>query len=157
MGWNEDLALGKKFEIIYFENELLEENEIYQSIGKCSGWDIQTFSGVQYEVKACRRWKSTGNILVEFSCKSSQSGISTTTSDFWCFYQLAFNDDWIKCITVPVWVLKELIKNNKFHQTFYGAQYDKSNFYLFKESVFNEYKDLIKISKNQTHHKTEIA
>ena len=157
MGWKEDLALGKKFELIYFENELLEEKEIYQSIGNCSGWDIQTFSGIQYEVKACRRWRSTGNVLVEFSCKNSSSGITTTTSDYWCFYQLGINDDWIKCITVPVLVLKKLIADKKYHQTFYGAQYEKSNFYLFKESVFNDYNDEIKISKNPNYQKTLIA
>jgi hypothetical protein len=156
MGWKEDLALGKKFELVYFENELIEESEIYQSEGKCGGWDLETYSGVRYEIKACRRWRSTGNILVEFACNHKDSGISKTTSDYWAFYQLGAMDDWIKVITVPTSVLKDMIKNKKYHNYCYGAQYGFSDFFLFKEKTLNEYTG-IKVSKNPNYQSTVRA
>lgn len=156
MVWAEDLALGKKFELVYFENELIEEQQIYQSEGLCKGWDLETFAGTRYEVKACRRWRSTGNMLVEFACNKKDSGISTTSSDYWAFYQLGINDQWIKVITVPTSVIKDIIRTKKYHSYFYGAEYKKSDFFLFKESALNGYSG-IKVSKNPNYQRTVRA
>lgn len=154
MTWIEDLALGKKYELVFFENELLSENEIWQSEGLVKGWDLQTYGGVMYEVKACRRWRSTGNILVEFACTGKDSGISTTTSDVWAFYQLGLKDDWIKVLQIPTWALKEMIRDKIYHNLIYGAHMKMSDFFLFKESVvLAKFKDIIKISKNPNYNK----
>ena len=155
MGWKEDLALGKRFELVYFENEL-DDAEIYQSEGLCKGWDLETYKGVRYEVKACRKWRSTGNMLVEFACNKKDSGISTTISDYWAFYQLGRNDDWIKVITVPTAVIKDMIRKKKYYTYYYGADFGQSDFFLFKESALNEYEG-IKINKNPNYHNMLMA
>jgi hypothetical protein len=148
MGWTQDLALGKKYELVFFENEM-DDEEIYQSEGLCKGWDLETFTGVRYEVKACRKWRFTGNILVEFACSGKDSGISTTTSHEWAFYQLGINDDWIKVIIIPTKIIKEMIRVKAYDKFVYGAEYKMSDFFLFKESVIlSKYKEHIKISKN---------
>lgn len=151
MGWTEDLELGKRYELVFFENELITENEIYQSEGLCKGWDLMTMDNIQYEVKVCRRWRQTGNLLVEFGCTGKRSGISTTTSDYWAFYQLGKGDDWIKVILIPTYILKELIEKKRYHRIYYGAEYKQSDFFLFKENVLDEYKDKIKITYNSSY------
>lgn len=151
MGFSDDLELGKKFELVFFENELTDENEIYQSEGLCKGWDLKTMDGRMFEVKACRRWRSTGNILVEFGCNGHTSGITTTTSETWAFYQLGEDDMWIKVVQVPTTTLKKMIADKCYSHVIFGAARKMSDYYLFKESLLfsNKYKENVKVSVNQ--------
>jgi hypothetical protein len=64
------------------------------------------------EVKTERdKWKSTGNIVVEFESRGRPSGIATTEADYW-FHNLAIGNDIIMTLVFPVSKLRSYIAKN---------------------------------------------
>ena len=64
------------------------------------------------EVKTERdKWKSTGNIVVEFESRGRPSGIATTEADYW-FHNLAVGNDIVMTLVFPVSKLRSYIAKN---------------------------------------------
>ena len=61
------------------------------------------------EVKTEReKWKSTGNIVIEFESRGKPSGIATTEADYW-FHNLALGEDIVMTLVFPTKILKNYI------------------------------------------------
>lgn len=61
------------------------------------------------EVKTEReKWKSTGNIVIEFESRGKPSGIATTDADYW-FHNLALGEDIVMTLVFPTKILKNYI------------------------------------------------
>lgn len=61
------------------------------------------------EVKTEReKWKSTGNIVIEFESRGKPSGIAATEADYW-FHNLALGEDIVMTLVFPTKVLKNYI------------------------------------------------
>ena len=61
------------------------------------------------EVKTEReKWKSTGNIVIEFESRGKPSGIAATEADYW-FHNLALGDDIVMTLVFPTKILKNYI------------------------------------------------
>ena len=61
------------------------------------------------EVKTEReKWKSTGNIVIEFESRGRPSGIATTEADYW-FHNLALGDDIVMTLVFPTKILRNYI------------------------------------------------
>ena len=71
------------------------------------------FQNSKIEVKTERdKWRSTGNIVIEFESRGKPSGIATTEAEFW-FHNLALDGELIMTLVFPVAVLKRYIADNK--------------------------------------------
>ena len=61
------------------------------------------------EVKTEReKWKSTGNIVIEFESRGKPSGIAATEADYW-FHNLALGEDIVMTLVFPTKILKNYI------------------------------------------------
>ena len=61
------------------------------------------------EVKTEReKWKTTGNIVIEFESRGKPSGIATTEADYW-FHNLALGEDIVMTLVFPTKILKNYI------------------------------------------------
>ena len=61
------------------------------------------------EVKTEReKWKSTGNIVIEFESRGKPSGTATTEADYW-FHNLALGEDIVMTLVFPTKILKNYI------------------------------------------------
>ena len=76
------------------------------------------------------KWKTTGNIVIEFESRGKPSGISTTSSDYW-WHNLAFGDAILFSICVPVTALRKYIEINK-PKVVRGGDDMTSKLYLIK-------------------------
>lgn len=64
------------------------------------------------EVKTERdKWKSTGNIVIEFESRGRPSGVATTEADYW-FHNLAVGNDIVMTLVFPVSKLRAYISKN---------------------------------------------
>jgi len=64
------------------------------------------------EVKTERdKWKSTGNIVIEFESRGRPSGIASTESDYW-FHNLAVGNNIVMTLVFPVHKLRSYIAKN---------------------------------------------
>ena len=64
------------------------------------------------EVKTERdKWKSTGNIVIEFESRGCPSGIASTEADYW-FHNLAVGNDIVMTLVFPVSKLRSYIAKN---------------------------------------------
>lgn len=61
------------------------------------------------EVKTEReKWKSTGNIVIEFESRGKPSGIATTEAEYW-FHSLALGNDIVMTLVIPTKILRKYI------------------------------------------------
>jgi hypothetical protein len=61
------------------------------------------------EVKTEReKWKSTGNIVIEFESRGKPSGIATTEAEYW-FHNLALGNDIVMTLVIPTKILRNYI------------------------------------------------
>ena len=141
MTFKTDLQLGNEYEK-QFKNELNENAVISQ--GKFKPYDLITET-TKYEIKADRWTMKTGNIAIEYECFGKPSGITTTESDFYIYNVL--NKDIIKDgipivlrkYKIPTIIIKEYIKDKKFHKHICGGDGNLSKMYLFKEKFFKDF------------------
>ena len=90
------------------------------------------------EVKTERdKWKSTGNIVVEFESRGRPSGIATTEAEYW-FHNLAIGNDIVMTLVFPVYKLRSYITNN-MPRMIRGGDDNTSRMYLISLT------DLVKI------------
>jgi hypothetical protein len=90
------------------------------------------------EVKTERdKWKSTGNIVIEFESRGRPSGIASTEADYW-FHNLAIGNDIIMTLVFPVSNLRSYITKN-MPKMIRGGDDNTSRMYLISLT------DLVKI------------
>lgn len=81
------------------------------------------------EVKTERdKWKSTGNIVIEFESRGRPSGIASTEADYW-FHNLAIGNDIVMTLVFPVYKLRSYITNN-MPKMIRGGDNNTSRMYL---------------------------
>jgi hypothetical protein len=91
--------------------------------------DILT--GSKIEVKTEKdKWKTTGNIVIEFSSRGKPSGIITTEADYW-IHNLAMGDTIVCSLLLPVRTLRAYIKANN-PRVVNGGDGMTSKLYLIK-------------------------
>jgi len=104
-----DLAYGKVF-----------EQKVAEILGQS-----------KIEVKTEKdKWKTTGNIVIEYESRNKPSGIVTTDADYW-LHNLAMGDDIVLSLLVKVSTLRKYIaKNNP--RSVRGGDDMTSKLYLIK-------------------------
>jgi hypothetical protein len=104
-----DLAYGKVFE--HKVAEILGQSKI--------------------EVKTEKdKWKTTGNIVIEYESRNKPSGIVTTDADYW-LHNLAMGDDIVLSFLVKVSTLRKYIAKHK-PRSVRGGDDMTSKLYLIK-------------------------
>lgn len=150
--WEESLKIGENFEV----NRM---NDIYNKIGlKCIKnelysnlklYDFTIENGITIECKCDKKAEETKNICIETHCNNNESGILTTSADYWLI------TDNVKGYLIKTIEIKRCIeegytslypdKPTKFlHMTNYPVkQEDKSiklmNFYTIPTWLFSKY------------------
>lgn len=136
------LAFGKSYEkesLQYLDYDTHEFSE-----GCVKEWDIKTVKDnvtTYYEVKSELNCYKYGNICIEFRCNNKESGITSTTADYWLHYAIL---DKIKnrytLFKVPVNKLREMIDNKLYHRIVNCGDNNLCYCYIFKMELFYPYK-----------------
>ncbi len=141
MTFNKDLQFGNKYEKEFLNHINYDSFKI--SEGNFKPYDLLVTNNgktKKVEVKADRLLKKTGNICIEIECNNKLSGISTTESDYYGYFEV-LNDDTnsYNLYIIPTIKIKELIKNKKYHRTIQGGDRKASKFHLFNKSHFEDF------------------
>ena len=141
MPFNQDLLLGKKYEVIlldYLDKDEYDEVEFAPN-QRFVEWDVKLKRGqleAKYEVKADRLTAKTGNFCIEYECAGQPSGISTTQADYYAYFVLDGSHQ--DLYLIPVARIKELIAQGAYKKMNGGDGY-RSRFYLVPKATFVEY------------------
>lgn len=76
------------------------------------------------------KWKTTGNIVIEYESRGKPSGIITTEAAYWC-HNLAMGDDIVCSLFFPVSTLRRYIAQNN-PRSVRGGDDMTSKLYLIK-------------------------
>ena len=76
------------------------------------------------------KWKSTGNIVIEFESRGKPSGLVTTEADYW-IHNCAIGDEIVFSILLKVSTLRKYITNNN-PRVVRGGDDMTSKLYLIK-------------------------
>lgn len=76
------------------------------------------------------KWKTTGNIVIEYESRGKPSGIITTSADYWC-HNLASGDSIVFSILVSVSTLRKYIAQHN-PRSVRGGDDMTSKLYLIK-------------------------
>ena len=76
------------------------------------------------------KWKTTGNIVIEYESRGKPSGIITTEADFW-IHNLAFGDSIVFSLILPVTTLRRYIAQHN-PRSVRGGDDMTSKLYLIK-------------------------
>lgn len=130
---------GEKFATTLFKDydELCEA-----PFKKFSLWDFYVRYGdkkIFYEVKRDAYTSTTGNICIEFESNGVLSGISITEADYYIYLVEGESNYY----NIPVQVIKDMIKDGKYHQTRKVGYKFLSNCYFFNRALFEPYKQTI--------------
>jgi hypothetical protein len=141
MPFNQDLLLGKKYELMlldYMDKDEYDEVE-FAPIQRFVEWDVKVKRGAleaKYEVKSDRLSAKTGNLCIEYECSGQPSGISTTQANYYAYFVIyASHHD---LYLIPVERIKELIAQGGCKKLGGGDGY-RSRFYLMPKALFAEY------------------
>ena len=138
MPFNNDLLLGKKYEMIlldYIPKGEYDEVEFAPN-HRFVEWDVKVKRGAleaKYEVKADRLSHKTGNLCIEFQCAGQPSGISTTQANYYAYFIIHGTGH--DLYLIPVERLKEYIEQSSPKKMSGGDGY-RSRFYLIPQDVF---------------------
>jgi hypothetical protein len=136
------LEQGKRYEQETIK--YLDYDEFRYSLGKCKEWDIEIIKDnikTLIEIKADFLASKTGNIAIEYEYNGTPSGINATNSTIWFLYVI--KDDIKKeydLYKVPTDYIKQLIKDKKYFLSCRGGDFKMSKMFLFRKSVFDNYK-----------------
>jgi hypothetical protein len=97
---------------------------------------------IMYEVKT-DMYPDTGNLVVEFECRGTPSGISVTKADYFTTYFTKLGEIW----NIKTKALKELIAENKL-KSVPGGDDKKAKMYLIPREKFKSHFKVHKI-KNE--------
>jgi hypothetical protein len=134
MSFFEDLKFGNLYEKRFIKDLKLTDYELApKKIFK--DWDIKTNSAT-YEIKTDRYTNKTNNFCIEISCNNKPSGLTTTKSDYYGYYEITNEEP--NLYLIPTKDIKELIKNNNFTKKRVGENY-KSECFLIPKKYFLSY------------------
>jgi hypothetical protein len=110
--FQQDLNFGKKWEKQAIS--MIPDDETLAEVapnGAFKPWDFKTNLN-KYEVKADRLAYKYGckTMYIEYECNGSPSGISSTEADFWFYFMVKPNGEYV-CYEIPVPLLREKCKN----------------------------------------------
>lgn len=137
MNFYNDLKFAEKYELLVptiIENDGFERcnNKDYDIMLKHG--DVNKY----YEVKCDKLMFKTGNICIEYECYNKPSGITTSKSDYYVYFEL-LPDDKHNVYIIPTKKIKKRIAENKYKKSINGGDYKKSKFYLFDKNIFKKY------------------
>lgn len=134
-----DLNTGKYYETLFLNHIKYKDYERPQ--GYFKEYDIKVYKnngGIStYEVKSDKQINIYGNICIEYMCNDKPSGISTSTAKYWAIFEP--KGDLYTLYKIPSKVIKQYIKDKKYNRACKGGDGYKSDLYLFKKELFNEY------------------
>jgi len=136
MCFEEDLELGKKYELEFIKFKGFKEFKVMQ--GEFLDYDIIA-DNIKYEIKTDLKSQYTSNICIEFECNDKMSGINTSKSDYYGYFVLYENDEY-DLYEIPTKKIKKYIRKNKYKKIKFGGDNGRSKFYLFDRSIFKKYK-----------------
>ena len=97
-------------------------------------FELEEQKELKVEVKADRRTKQTGNMVIEYESRGKPSGITTTEADKWVYFVDGTDDVYI----IPTKILKKKIEKLKPPKVKGGDNYT-SMMYLFRKDIFIKY------------------
>lgn len=132
-----DLMFAEKYELLV---PTIIENDGYE---RCNNkdYDIMLKHGdvnKYYEVKCDRLMHKTNNICIEFECFGKPSGITTSKSDYYVYFEL-LSDDKHNVYIIPTKRIKKRIAKQEYKRTLCGGDNKASKFYLFDKNIFKKY------------------
>ena len=136
MTWKEDLEMGEKYQqklldiLAYDTYEMAEGNFKPYDLKICYNSDTITF-----EVKADRKTRTTGNMVIEYECSNKPSGITTTEADYWAY----FIDGTDTYYLIPTEHIRTMIKDKKYSKKVKGGDGYRANLFLFPASAFSDF------------------
>jgi hypothetical protein len=141
MPWRDDLEMGDKYQHLMLD--ILEYDEYEMAKGNFKPYDIKIKNKSDtytIEVKADRKTKTTGNVVIEFECNKKPSGITTTEADYWAYFIDGTEDYFL----IPTDDIRNAIKEGKYSRTVKGGDGFRANMYVFPGSVFGDFRDCYK-------------
>lgn len=150
--WKESLAIGEDFEEFIMQDiaSKLKMDAIKNEVqSKLKLYDITIKNGITIECKCDERAEDTKNICIETHCDGNESGILTTSADYWLI------TDNVKGFLIKTSELRRCIEEGhtslfpkeptKFlHMTRYPVKQGDGavklmNFYTIPNHLFSEY------------------
>jgi serine protease inhibitor len=109
-------------------------------------YDLQIFmtngTTVTVEIKEDFSCQKTGNVGLEYESRGRASGISVSEADLY-MYRIHEPNGSVSIYTIETKVLKEMIRNKKYHRTVVGGDPgSESKNYLFDLGTFKKYAEL---------------
>lgn len=138
MVFTEDLKFGESYQKKLLNIIEYDTCEIAPP-RRFSDWDVKiNYKNEEtlFEVKADKLTSKTNNICIEFNCNNKPSGIETTKSDFYAYFDV-FNDI---LYMIPTKSIKRRIKKKLYHKCINGGDGGRCRLYLFKTSIFDKFK-----------------
>ena len=91
----------------------------------------------QIEVKTDKICQRTGNIFVEFESRGKESGINTTTANYWvyCLWTDKFKEQ--TYVFIPTRRLKKLIKEKEYRISNGGDNWTSKGYLVPKEDLLD--------------------
>lgn len=135
----EDLQFGNKYEKEFIN--IVKPTNFKIIEGKFKDYDIEITKDditTYFEIKSDRLTNKTGNICIEYECNKTPSGITTTTADYYIYFEIIDDNNYIM-YEIPVKKLKKYIRLNKYHKVVNGGDGYRSKLYLFNKDVFKKY------------------
>lgn len=141
MNFKQDLAFGNKYENTLIK--LIPHDSFVKPSGYFKEYDIEFTTDnktTKYEVKTDRMAYKTSNIAIEYECRNKQSGINTTTADYFSYFVVDAKDsNNYALFIIPVDIIKQRIKSRDYRGNISGGDYNASKIYLFNANVFLDY------------------
>jgi len=138
MPFKADLEMGE-----HYQRKVLELIE-YDDCGMSKGcykpydlWIVYDGERTTIEVKADRMTQRTGNMVIEYECNGTSSGITSSTADYWVYF---IHNTGIYFI-IPSSEIRRLIAEKVYTRIIKGGDGLRSSMYVFPMSVFDEWKD----------------
>ena len=141
MPFQTDLTFGQVWEARSIK-ELSKTNDVVVQAPNRTYpyWDFK-INDIKFESKADKY--ETGNMMIEYSSRGKDSGIRTTTSDYY-IYWFVTNE---RYYVIPTPVIKQMIKKKNYVKRLRGGDNNTSKMYMFKERQFSKY--LVKGNPNK--------
>ncbi len=138
MPWKSDLELGEAYQRTLLD--IVEYDTYEMAVGNFKPYDVKIkYKDDTYtvEVKADRKTKDTGNMVIEYECNGKPSGITTTEADYWAY----FIDGTPEYFLIPTTDIRKAIDEKKYSRTTRGGDGFRANMFLFPVSAFTEFRD----------------
>lgn len=135
MTFIKDLEFGREYEK---KLETLIEYDEIEFAPKCrfTDYDVKIKYNDKitlFEVKVDKMTSNTNNLFIEFECSGNKSGIETTKSNYYAYFEVGEND---VLYMIPTRKLKKMIKHHKYSsiKNCYNAKG-----YIFNKQLFENY------------------